>query len=136
MLCVQSPYMYVSLLILMNPINVGKIQQNSASLRLSLANFRLVNSVGFQIHVVGNFTYMWLCSACACKRDPVSKDGTRDTNGKKLKHAADGSRSHCYGLFKLHIVDLFCAAFSECCCAVAVTVLLCVLHFFVLFAVS
>lgn len=113
--------MYVTLLILMIPVNVGKIQQNSASLRLSLANFRLVNCVRFHIHVAGDFTYMWLCSACACKRGPVSKDGTRDTNGRKLKHAADGSRSHCYGLFKLHIVDLFCAAFSEC-CAVAVNV--------------
>lgn len=100
---------------------VGKIQQNSASLRLSLANFRLVKCVRFHIHVAWNFTYMWLCSACAWKCGPVSKDGTRDTNGRELKHPTDGSRSHCYGLFKHHIIDLFCAAFSEC-CAVAVTV--------------
>lgn len=138
MLCMQPPYMYVTLLILMIPVNVGKIQRNSASLRLSLANFRLVNCVRFHIHVAGNFTYMWLCSACACKHGPVSKDGTRDTNGRKLKHAADGSRSQCYGLFKLHILDLFCACLLRmlCCCCYCCGVLLCVLHFFVLFAVS
>ena len=63
MLCVYPLLMYVSALVLMTHINVGKIQENLASLRHSLTNFGLVKCVQFHIHVAVGCLCMqtWTC---------------------------------------------------------------------------
>lgn len=64
MLCVYHLYVYVTFLVLVTHINVGKKkQENVASLRLSLTNFRLVKCMRFHIHVAMQCCCMqtWSC---------------------------------------------------------------------------
>ena len=103
MLCVCHLNMCFPLWILMTHVNIEKIQENVASLKLCLNNFTSVKCVRFHTHEA---------MQCFCMQTWSCFWGWdwEEANGKKLKHVS-------VTLFKLHLMHLSCAAFSRwyCC---------------------
>ena len=104
MLCVYHLNMCFTLWILMTHINIEKIQENAASLKLCLNNFTSVKCVRFRTREA---------MQCFCMQTWSCFWGwdREEANGEKLKHVS-------VTLSKLHLVRLSCAAFSRwfCCC--------------------